>query len=406
MALFEDAVHDEFASWVLGFVPYGGGDVGEVEALASQVKAGDDDSFFEAFSQYAARRVEEGDAAAAKGHRVTARDCYLRAAAFLGVAYHPLYGTPVDQRLVDAFHLQMDTFDKAMALGDPPAERVTVPYDGTTLSAYFLRAPGHEDEERPVVLVGGGWDSTMVENHLGMGVAALRHGYHVLLHDGPGQGRLLIDEGLPLRHDWEQVVTPVVDAAEAIDVVDVNRIVYWPWSLGGYMAPRVGAFEHRLAAIVADPGQLDVGGKFTVGLQLMGLSADALAKLPTLDRDDEKKVLPIITGDRGLNWKIVKRGFWTNGAHDLASFIAEIWRWKLDPETVSRITSPTLVTAAESDMASSNAKELFDALQCPKAFVQFGNADGAGMHCELLNRSMANRQILDWLDDTLGPAAR
>ena len=33
----------------------------------------------------------------------------------------------------------------------------------------------------------------------------------------------------------------------------------------------------------------------------------------------------------------------------------------------------------------------------------FGNADGAGMHCEALNRSMANRQILDWLDDTLRP---
>ena len=56
---------------------------------------------------------------------------------------------------------------------------------------------------RPTILVGGGWDSTMVENHLGMGVAALRRGYHVMLLDGPGQGRLLIDEGLPLRHDWE-----------------------------------------------------------------------------------------------------------------------------------------------------------------------------------------------------------
>ena len=67
MPLFKDPVHDEFSSWVLGFAPYGGGDVGEVEWLATQVKAGDDDSFFEAFSGYAARRIEEGDAAAAKG---------------------------------------------------------------------------------------------------------------------------------------------------------------------------------------------------------------------------------------------------------------------------------------------------------------------------------------------------
>ena len=401
MPLFKDPVHDEFASWVLGFAPYGGGDVGEVEWLATQVKAGDDDSFFEAFSGYATRRIEEGDAAAAKGHRATARDCYQRAAGILGLAYHPLYGTPVDPRLVEAFHLQMATFDKAMTLADPPAEKLAVPYEGTTLPAYFLRAPGYEHDVRPVILVGGGWDSTVVENYLGIAVASLRRGYHVLLHDGPGQGRLLVDEGLPLRHDWEHVVTPVVDAALAIDVVDPKGIVYEPWSLGGYMAPRVAAFEHRLAAIIADPGQLDVGGKFTVLLSMMGLSADAIAKLPAIDPADEKKVMSVIDGDRGLHWKIVRRGFWTNGAPDLSSFLAEIWKWKLDPETVAQITCPTVVTAAESDVVSSNAKDLFDALTCPKTFLQFHNADGAGMHCEMLNRSMANRQILDWLDDTL-----
>jgi hypothetical protein len=52
-------------------------------------------------------------------------------------------------------------------------------------------------------------------------------------------------------------------------------------------------------------------------------------------------------------------------------------------------------------MASSNAKDLYDMLTCPKTFIEFLDADGAGMHCEVLNRSMANRKILDWLDETL-----
>jgi len=47
-------------------------------------------------------------------------------------------------------------------------------------------------------------------------VAALRDGYHVVLFDGPDHGELLIDEGLPLRHDWEKVVKPVVDAAPVV----------------------------------------------------------------------------------------------------------------------------------------------------------------------------------------------
>ena len=37
----------------------------------------------------ARRRIDEGDEAAAKGHRAAARDCYLRAACFLGAAITP-----------------------------------------------------------------------------------------------------------------------------------------------------------------------------------------------------------------------------------------------------------------------------------------------------------------------------
>jgi len=401
MALFPDPLHDEFASWILGFAPYGGGDVGEVEVLATQVTKADDDSFFAAFSGFAETLIEQGDQAASAGHRATARDCYLRASAFLGVAYHVLYGKPVDPRLVAAFHTQMDTFDKAMALGTPPAERLEIPYEGTHIPAYFLRAPAFPDAVRPTILIGGGWDSTMVENHLGMGVAALERGYHVLLHDGPGQGRLLIDEGLVLRHDWEAVVTPVVDAALTLDLVDPAAIVYQPWSLGGYMAPRVAAFEHRLAAVVADPGQMDVGGKLVGGLRLLGLTDDQAARLPALDPDFAATARTFLESDRNLNWAIIRRGFWTNGATDVGSMVAELWKWKLDADTVARISCPVLVTSAEGDRASTDSQDLFDAITGPKEHIHFTAAEGAGMHCEMLNRSNANRRILDWLDDTL-----
>ena len=47
------------------------------------------------------------------------------------------------------------------------------------------------------------------------------------------------------------------------------------------------------------------------------------------------------------------------------------------------------------------ARELFDAMRCPKTFVQFTAADGAAQHCEQLNRTFALRTMLDWLDETL-----
>src|SRR6478735_10616927 len=166
MAIFTDPLHDEFTEMMLGMAPYGGTDLGEVEAMAKQVKDGDDGSFFEACAAIAKARIVEGDAAAKAGHQQTAYDCYLRAALFLGIGYHPLFGTPVDPRLVDAFHLQMATFEKALAHAVPAGEKVDVPYEATTMPAYFLRAPGHEQEARPTILVGGAWDSTMAENYL------------------------------------------------------------------------------------------------------------------------------------------------------------------------------------------------------------------------------------------------
>jgi alpha-beta hydrolase superfamily lysophospholipase len=399
--MFPDPPHEEFAGWALGFAPYGGADVGEVQYLATKVKPGEDDSFFDEFSAFANRRIEEGDTAAAKGHPAAARDCYLRASCLLGVAYHPLFGKPVDPRLVDAFHLQVATFEKAMTIGPPAAEKLVIPYENTTLPAWFVRAPGREKQVRPVVLVGGGWDSTIVDSYFGIGAAALKRGYHVLMADGPGQGRLLFDDGITLRHDWEKVVTPLVDALLKIDVVDPQGIVFQPSSLGGYMAPRAAAFEHRLAAIVCDPGQIDVGVKFSGTFAKFHLSPEAIARLPALSPSDEQAIMSVLQKNRSLYWKVVKRGFWTNGATDLTSFLVEIGKWKLDPAQVAEIRCPTLVTAAESDMASSNAKELYDALKCPKAMIHFSDSDGAGMHCELLNRSMANRQIYNWLDETM-----
>jgi alpha-beta hydrolase superfamily lysophospholipase len=402
MAEFTDDVHAEFASWLLGLVPYGGADVGEVDALVPLVTPGDDGSFHDACAATAKGRIAEGDAAAEAGHSRTAYDCYLRAALFLGVAYHPLFGAPVDHRLVDSFHLQRETFEKALRLGVVRAEPVDVPYEGTRIPAWLLRARGHEEERRPCILVGGGWDSTMVENFLGMGAAALDRGYHVLLHDGPGQGTLLVDEGLTLRHDWERVVTPVVDAVLQLDVVEPEQLVYQPWSLGGYMAPRVAAYEHRLAAVVADPGQMDVGGKLVGPLKLLGLDDAAIARLPELAPDDEQKIMDFFASNRSFHWKIVQRGFWTNGADGLSAFIAEMMQWKLTPEEIAGITSPMLVTAAQSDPVAAEARALFDALPGPKALLEFTDAEGAGMHCEMQNRSMANRRILDWVDDTLG----
>src|SRR5207248_2947133 len=80
---------------------------------------------------------------------------------------------------------------------------------------------------------------------------------NVLTFDGPGQGGALVTQKLPMRADWEKVVTPVVDYLFTRSDVDSARIALYGGSFGGYLSPRAAAFEHRLAACIADAALFD-----------------------------------------------------------------------------------------------------------------------------------------------------
>ena len=110
--IFKDDLHNEFGTWPLAYIPYGGADFGEVAAVARAVGEGDDSAFYEAWVKAADRLAAEGQALATRGRTVSARELFLRASCFYSASYHPLYGKPVDPRLVAAFRKQIDAFNK------------------------------------------------------------------------------------------------------------------------------------------------------------------------------------------------------------------------------------------------------------------------------------------------------
>lgn len=84
--------------------------------------------------------------------------------------------------------------------------------------------------------------------------------------DGPGQRAALYDQRVPMRPDWENVVPPMFDAVTADQKVDPGRVVLVGRSFGGLIAPREAAGERRLAAMIVDPGQYDLGTAVTARL--------------------------------------------------------------------------------------------------------------------------------------------
>lgn len=272
------------------------------------------------------------------------------------------------------------------------------------MPAYFIPASGTAGARRPTIIFTNGYDGTLTDMFFASAVAAGRRGYHSLLFDGPGQGGMLFQQNIPLRPDWETVISAVVDFALAIPQVDPQKIVLSGWSLGGYFAPRAASGEPRLAACIADPGQWAVLDSIRAAAIRMGLPPAAAADLGSIDDATARLFEGAVMGNAGQRWKVVQRGFWANGVSNLRDYFKETERFTMKGRA-EMIRCPTLITAAENDPLAIGAQTLFDALTCPKALIKFTAAEGAGGHCEMMNRSLANRTVLDWLDETLGAFA-
>ncbi|WP_448062352.1 alpha/beta hydrolase family protein [Cellulomonas hominis] len=184
----------------------------------------------------------------------------------------------------------MVTFRHALRLQGADVEPVTIPYEGTVLHGYSYRAataPGADDDPRPTVVMHNGFDGTAEELHFFGAAAAVERGYHVLTFDGPGQPAALRHDGLVFRADWQHVVTPVLDWLLTTRAeVDPERVALLGISMGGLLAPRAAADEHRLAACIAVDGVYDPGIIATREMPMPRDQAEELLRAPDMPEID------------------------------------------------------------------------------------------------------------------------
>jgi len=375
-------------------------ELGEVQATCAGIVDGDDESWYSAWCGTADRLVQAGDTSAEGAHDVSARESYLRACVCYSAAWHPLFGAPVDPRLSEAFGRQRAAFEKAAALMEPPGEPLTIGFEGAELPAYLFRPPG-AGAPRPLLVATSGYDSTIYEGFFGQAVPALRRGYHCLVFDGPGQGAVLFEQGVPIRADWETVVGAVIDAVIDREDVDPDRIALTGWSLAGHLALRGASGEPRLAACIADPGLLSIAAGMVGRLRAAGVPEDVMERYPDIPDDVLAPMAEAFHGDRALRWAVEQRGFWVHGVDTLGEYLRATAPFDLEGR-LADIGCPTAVTAAEDDPLARSAEQVYDALPGTKALLRFGTAEGAGDHCEMGNRSLLDQRVFDWLDDVLG----
>src|SRR5207248_1727879 len=130
-----------------------------------------------------------------------------------------------------------------------------VPYQGTSLPAYFI--PARTSEPSPAAIFLCGLDTTKELSCMRVGRQLARRGIHCLAIDTPGVGEALRMQKLFTRYDYEVPVAAAIDFLQTRAGVESERVAVIGSSLGGYYATRAAAFEPRLKACVAWGGQLD-----------------------------------------------------------------------------------------------------------------------------------------------------
>ena len=84
---FDDENFDGQLQRSVGKCDSGMANVGECLYIASQITPGDRNSWYQLWSAFADKLVQQADTALAAGHTVSARGCYLRAAEYYRQAF-------------------------------------------------------------------------------------------------------------------------------------------------------------------------------------------------------------------------------------------------------------------------------------------------------------------------------
>jgi pimeloyl-ACP methyl ester carboxylesterase len=377
---------------ILGEAVYGGSDINECLQTAANIREGDCESWYQEWHRTAEHVQRIGEVCMARGHGTSAREALLRACNYHRCSEFFLHLDigKEDPRAQSAYLQSIACFRKAIPYLPFPCEEVSIPYENGSLPGYFFRAG---EGRRATLLVHSGFDGTMEEIYFGQVQAALERGYHCLAFEGPGQGRVIRLQRLPFRPDWEKVVTPVVDYALTRPEIDGDHLALKGGSMGGYLAPRAAAFEHRLAACIA------VDGLFSFGPSDLGITGGAPLASLTEERIDAILRAKI---QENLQWRwSIGQGMWAMQATSFLDLLNKIGQYTLEG-IADQITCPTLVCDAEKDhFFDKQPKMLYDALQCPKTYMPFTTEDAAEEHCHTGASFLLNQRVFDWLDETL-----
>jgi alpha-beta hydrolase superfamily lysophospholipase len=368
-----------------GMAPYGAVALGEIDWIVQRLheRSDEEHAWWEEWCAVAEKVERCGDEAAAAGHHATAGNYYLRAGNYY---YTGERMVPPGEQKTSIYKKALRCYQEGLKRRYPNLEIVDVPYEGSPLPAYFLKAlspstgDGREGggSRRPTVVLFDGLDNCKEMSVLFAGVELAFRGFHTLAIDGPGQGEALRLRNLPSRYDYEVPGTAAYEYVASRADVDPKRVAIMAYSAGGYYAPRAAAFEKRYAACVAWGPHFDYYAVWEKRRAAMKKDHNAVA-----------------TSHFQLPWVL--------GTKDMDSAMDKLKKFTL-AGVADKITCPMLVAWGEEDKLTPRevAYQLYNGVSSKdKTLKIFTTAEGGAEHCQVDNRQVGTDYIADWLSERL-----
>src|SRR6516164_5760908 len=386
---FDDQTYHFQTLRALNDIAADGADTSEVLETIKHIRSGDAQGWFRAWSRTGDRVAALADATSdriAKGRALLRAHNYYRTAEFFLTRDDPKRAGSAE-RNIRFFYAGLDALGVAH-------QRIRAPYGaGHHLEAVYYPA-AHHDSETPLIVLGGGFDSTLEELYFVLVKDAHEHGYGVLTYDGPGQGSALRDQGLTFTHEWEKPTRAVVDTFLASHPRP-DKLVLVGASLGGYLAPRAAAFDDRFDGVVAWDVMFDMGAVarryappalFWLRDHGFGFVIDLLIRAK-------------MAWSPGFGWA-VSNGMWTLGTKHPLDTARALQKYTL-AGVAERIKADVLILAGAEDhfVPIGQVAQFENALTAARSVttVIYDRASGGAEHCQIGAQALWHATFFDWM---------
>jgi pimeloyl-ACP methyl ester carboxylesterase len=371
-----------------------GADTSEVLETIKHIRSGDAQGWFRAWSQTGDRVAALAGAMTdriAKGRALLRAHNYYRTAEF--------FLPPDDPKRPESAEKNTRSFYTGLDALGVAYQPIRPAYgEGHHLEAVYYPAAS-DDSRKPLIVLGGGFDSTLEELYFALVKDAHEHGYSVLAYDGPGQGSVLRDQGLTFTHEWEKPVGAVIDGFLA-DHARPQKMVLVGMSMGGYLAPRAAAFDERFDGVVAYDVLFDMGATARRYVPPVAFWLHDHGFTALLDAIIHAKAAL----SPGFAWAI-SNGKWTLGTKDPLETAAALQKYTL-AGVAHRIKGDVLILAGTEDhfVPLEQVAQFEKALTSARSVTTkvYDRASGGAEHCQLGAQTLWHADLFDWLAEKFG----